>query len=134
MTMIKSPVDNNIGSITESNLKSQYDLFFGFEAICECDSSMEVMEGDKHRYKKLMQACLQLTKFHSVLNKLNNTLDVKGKTSPKEYKKLSGDGINGYIHKFKLDKANSVLVSEEINNDENKLYIRLAKAGNFHQK
>ncbi len=112
--------------------KKQYELLFRFSPMCDCKDSIKFIKNDKDAHKKLLNACLQLTKFHIGLDQAHKTLDIKGKTSPSEYKKLSGEGIEGYQHKFKLDGAKSMLVREETNEDDGKLYIYLAKIGNYH--
>ncbi len=130
--MIKESLGNNIKDIPGNDIAEQYELFFGFDSVCECKSSMKVIERIKDGKKRLLSACFALTKFHRQSGRTHKTLDVKGKTSPSGYKKLSGEGIKGYQYKFKLDGAKSMLVNEDVKEDDRRLYVYLAEIGNYH--
>ena len=128
MTMkIKKEKEQKISNYTPQ-IRSEFRLYFGFHALSNCNDSQKVLEKNNNHKKKFLNALLELTKFFEGKN--SHTLDIKGETAPKEYKKLKGDGIEGHSHKFKLDGATSVLVDEQP--ESNKLLINIRKVGDFH--
>ena len=106
----------------------EYKLCFDFSSLCECRNSEKILNKDIKYNKKLLKALFEITKFFK--GKRQHTLDIKGETTPKDYKKLEGKGIKGYSHKFKLDGKVSVLANEQP--IENRLVICIGEVGDQH--
>ena len=106
----------------------EYKLCFDFSSLCECKNSKKILNSNIQHNKQLLNALFNLTKFFK--GKRQPTLDIKGETTPKDYKKLQGKGIKGYSHKFKLDGKVSVLANEQP--IENRLVICIGEVGDQH--
>ena len=111
------------------SIQSDIQLYFGFSSLCDCRDSQRILNAQQHK-KTLLNSLLDLTKFFKEQN--DYTLDIKGKQAPKDYKQLKGKGIEGYLHKFKLNGAVSVLVDEQPDRNNNRLLINVGKIGDFH--
>ena len=109
--------------------KDPYELFWGFDSICGSKKSTGFLD-TKHYHKKLSQALIKLTEF-SKSNKVTSTLDLPGISAPCQYQKWKNDEL--ITHKFELNKQNSVLVREEVDDQQRKLYVHLLKAGDYHK-
>ena len=111
--------------------KEPYKLFFGFDVICKCKKSQKFLGKQQHGHKQLSQSLMQLSSFF--IGKVNSTLDIKGESTPCEYQKWKG-GKSPSTHKFELSEQYSVLVREEPDEEQKKLFVHLVKAGDLHPK
>lgn len=127
--MIAKPI-STIQTQTQT-IKTENELFFGFRGITHCKNSKRELKNNTELKKSITNSLLQLTEFFYSTNASSKTLAITGVQAPSDYKQLSGNGINNNTHKFKLNKAISVLTTEE--EDSNKLLISLSTIGNFHK-